>query len=399
MTELVQSASRLLQEAVLDRVYPNRWRLLVLLLVVGLLAAGGEVREATVGAMADAFLAVTVFVAATLALVFWAERAFSFDLGVVMARAQRWQPAIAALLGALPGCGGAIVVVTQFVRGYASFGAFVSVLIATMGDAAFVLLAREPTTALLVFAISMAVGTVTGWIVDAVHGPDFMAVERDASGPDAIPVSLHEHSPRPNWLEVVWLAATGIGVVFGMLLAFQVDLDAYFGTLVPAWAPSAPVTWFGFAGAILSLVLWSTAEEGHSRIGADTMPTDPLAKRVVADTVFVTSWVVMAFLVYEIAVVTTGIDVDLLFGSVLWLTPLIGTLVGFIPGCGPQIVVTTLYLAGAVPFSAMMSNAIANDGDALFPAIALAPRAAVLATLYSGAPALLIGYALFFAGH
>jgi hypothetical protein len=75
--------------------------------------------------------------------------------------------------------------------------------------------------------------------------------------------------------------------------------------------------------------------------------------------------------------------------------PVAAILVGFIPGCGPQIVVTTLYLAGAIPLSAQLSNAISNDGDALFPAIALAPRAAILATLYSAVPALIVGYTWF----
>ena len=31
-------------------------------------------------------------------------------------------------------------------------------------------------------------------------------------------------------------------------------------------------------------------------------------------------------------------------------------------------------------FSAQLANAISNDGDALFPAIAIAPKAAILAT-------------------
>jgi hypothetical protein len=42
--------------------------------------------------------------------------------------------------------------------------------------------------------------------------------------------------------------------------------------------------------------------------------------------------------------------------------------------------------------SALVGNAISNDGDALFPAIALAPRVALVATLYSGIPALIIAY-------
>lgn len=63
------------------------------------------------------------------------------------------------------------------------------------------------------------------------------------------------------------------------------------------------------------------------------------------------------------------------------LIPAMAVLVGFIPGCGPQILITSLYLSGSVPRSAQLGNAIANDGDALFPALAVAPKAAMVATL------------------
>ena len=48
-----------------------------------------------------------------------------------------------------------------------------------------------------------------------------------------------------------------------------------------------------------------------------------------------------------------------------------------------------------VPFSALIGNAISNDGDALFPAIALNPRAAVMATVYSAVPALIVAYGIY----
>ena len=69
-----------------------------------------------------------------------------------------------------------------------------------------------------------------------------------------------------------------------------------------------------------------------------------------------------------------------------------GLIVGLLPGCGPQILVTSLYIAGAAPLSAQLANAISNDGDALFPAIALAPKAALVATIYSAIPAFIVGY-------
>lgn len=76
--------------------------------------------------------------------------------------------------------------------------------------------------------------------------------------------------------------------------------------------------------------------------------------------------------------------------------PLMGLAIGLLPGCGPQILVTSLYLSGVAPLSAQLANAISNDGDALFPAIALAPKAALVASLYSALPALLVGYSYYF---
>ena len=55
-----------------------------------------------------------------------------------------------------------------------------------------------------------------------------------------------------------------------------------------------------------------------------------------------------------------------------------------------------MYVSGAIPLSAQIGNAISNDVDALFPAIAIAPRVAIMATLYSAVPALLISYGWLF---
>ena len=117
-----------------------------------------------------------------------------------------------------------------------------------------------------------------------------------------------------------------------------------------------------------------------------------LNSRVIDTTNFVTTWVICAFLFYELFIYFTGFDLKSLFDIWLGFVPLIAILLGFVPGCGPQIVVTTFYLNGHIPFSAEIGNAISNDGDALFPAIALAPKAAVIATLYSAIPAIIVAY-------
>lgn len=362
-------------------------RLLLVIGVVLLATIGPGTSELTLRALSDAFFQVTVFVGATLAIVFFLEKAFAVDLGAVMGRAGPLQTFYAAALGATPGCGGAIIVVTQFTKGTISFGSIVSVLIATMGDAAFLLVAREPLTAVMVIGVSMVAGTLSGWVVDAVHGTQFMRPRLKAV--IAAPRRLDQPAPF-RWMDLAWVALVVLSLPISGAIAGQFDANVWFGALGAA----DPVTVIGVTGALLSLTIWALKPVWTERQMHDS--GQPVIRRIVDDTSFVTAWVVMAFLTYELAVHFFGTDVGAFFGEYRPFMPLAGMLVGLIPGCGPQIVVTTLYLAGAIPLSAQFSNSIANDGDALFPAIALVPRAAFLATLYSAIPALMVGYAWMF---
>jgi hypothetical protein len=50
----------------------------------------------------------------------------------------------------------------------------------------------------------------------------------------------------------------------------------------------------------------------------------------------------------------------------------------------------------AIPFSALAANAISQDGDALFPLLAIDMKAAIVATIYTTIPALIVGAALYY---
>jgi hypothetical protein len=372
------------------------WRMLAATALVALAASGPEVRGILVTSLSDAFLQVSVFVAATMALVYGLERLFGFDAVGFLGRNRRWQVPVAALMGALPGCGGAIMVITQYLRGSITFGAVVAVLTSTMGDAAFLLLAREPATGLAVFALGFATGVVSGHVVDAIHGPDFLR----GDGARQVEPECHGGAASPA-LRRLWLALVVPGLLVGALLALQIDVDGLVAAMVgPSLADHmaiGPTVVLGTTGALFALLLWGFLPERSDEPSADGGACPPGARRgrldqVIADTNFVTAWVVMAYLLYELGIYTTGVDLKAVFELWAPLAPLAGVLVGFLPGCGPQIVVTTLYLGGVVPLSAQLGNAIGNDGDALFPAIALAPRAAVLATLYSAIPAVIVAY-------
>ncbi len=344
-------------------------------------AFGDVVRQSLI----DAYLQVSVFVGFTLFIFIGMDTLTRFNIPYVLDRTKKFHVVMASLLGALPGCGGAIIVVTQYIQGRISFGSLVAVLTATMGDAAFLLLAAEPITGLFIFALGATVGTLTGYIVDKIHGTSYL------QGNSKITVEFEKLKKTfVSKFNIFWTLIFLPGFIVGVFVAFQQDLDQ----ILKIPEGFSLVASLGLAGAILSIFMWSLNPLSDFQCSTDR--TRNLLSRVVDTTNFVTTWVICGFLVFEIFIYITSYDLKTFFDIWLPFVPLIAILFGFLPGCGPQIVVTTFYLNGFIPLSAEIGNAISNDGDALFPAIALAPRAAVIATLYSAIPAVIFAYGYMF---
>lgn len=349
-------------------------RLLTVALLAALALAPGVLGEVTRGLMVDAFVQVSVFVAATLLLFYGAEKLFGFDLGDAMGGAKALQVPMAAFLGATPGCGGAVVVVAAYASGKVSFGAVVAALTATMGDAAFLLIATRPDAALVLLPLQFAVGILTGWLIDR-----FVTVDYRPTGGAC---DIAPRIGRPRARDWAYLTPVLPGLVVGAAQIGQVEITA-FGPL--------PVDWIALAGVATGLLIWA-----FSPVTAMTNPADRPVTRMAEETAFISVWVIAAYLTYDYLAQFAGLDLKALFAAIAPVLPLVGAAVGFIPGCGPQVLVATLYVNGAIPFAALAANAISNDGDALFPAIALAPRAAIMATVFSTIPALIVAYGLYF---
>ena len=338
--------------------------------------------------VADAYIAVTSFVAGTLLLFYSLEKFCNIDLEHIFSKKPKLEVFLSSFLGALPGCGGAIIVLTQYSRGKASFGSVVAALTATMGDAAFLLIAKEPLIGLLIFFIGFIVGFISGVIVNLIHGKSFMKM----NGCDVIKLNSKPSNYKTSkTLDLFWIILIIPGIVFGILSAFQIDLDAFFSNELI----ENPITFYGFFAGLLCFVMWIIPIVSGYKYNPSGS-NEKIIRRTVSDTNFITGWVILAFLAYELTVHLGNIDLEAIFKSYYAFVPLIAIVVGFLPGCGPQILVTTLYLNGIIPLSAQIGNAISNDGDALFPAIALHPKAAVKATIYSGIPAIIVGYSYFF---
>ncbi|WP_245546163.1 putative manganese transporter [Marinomonas posidonica] len=345
--------------------------------------------------LSDAFLQVSAFVAATLALYY----GLSHHLDT--SGLQRWmshkryrEVIFAGVMGVLPGCGGAIVIITQYTQGKIGFGAVVAVLTSTMGDAAFLLISQRPEDAMIVLPISILVGIASGLFTSWFLPSPQLETPQHTIEPMK---QLKIPSKFDIWVSRINIAFWCLLIVpvsiVALLMAMQYDVNQLLGL------PDQLIETLGAIAGFACLLLWalSAKSDRFSELAKenDNILPKHWIRKVAQDTQFVTSWVVVAFLCFELVLLATGdglLDALQQWGA---SSILIATAIGLLPGCGPQIMVTSLYLQGAIPLSAQLANAISNDGDALFPAIALAPKAAMLATLYSTIPALITGYAYY----
>ena len=332
----------------------------------------------------SAFISVTSFVAATIYIFYYFE-VRKYDLEAFISRNRKFEILIASFLGVIPGCGGAIMVMTLYVRGAISFSSVIATLVSTMGDAAFLLIASNPKAALIILPITFVTGIVSGYVARLFENK--IAPPLNLSKQKAILEDFPENK-IPLFFYKAWLWMIPPAVVLGLdnalgnttsLLFYNVD-----------W-----VLVFSFGAACFCFLMWLFNPLTDIQM-AVTSHKEKSSKKVVDMTCFVTVWVIVAFVAFEII---NGFTDGRIFEKLKILgpfIPLFAILIGFIPGCGPQIMITTMYVEGHIPISAQIGNSISNDGDALFPALALAPRAAILATLYSAIPAVIVAYAWYY---
>ncbi|USD99495.1 putative manganese transporter [Vibrio sp. SCSIO 43133] len=388
--------------------FTPKYKRLILPIAMAALLASSVTREVTINALSDAFWAVSCYVVFTLVVYHQISQLISSQNRLVELyhHSPTHQVVFSSLLGALPGCGGAIIVTTQFVSGRVGFGSVVAVLTATMGDAAFLILASKPSVGLGLVAMGVVVGMISGLIVNKIHAADFLRPK--SANPSAKRVSQVNNTDNTDCTCKTTQESTGVqraainlqglfwkwiivpALIVAFAMSFQVDINQVLGL------PTNSIEWTGAVLAVVMMFLWAFTKEINdyqSTVAEDAKiaSSHPMQKAA-QDTHFVSAWVIVAFLFFELSVHFAHIDLGSALSGYGIYMPLVGMLVGLLPGCGPQILVTSLYITGAMPMSAQISNAISNDGDALFPAIALAPKAALAATFYSAIPAIIVGY-------
>jgi len=220
------------------------------------------------------------------------------------------QTIIACLLGVIPGCAGGFAVVSMFTHDLLSFGALTGGMIATFGDEAFFLFAKDPKTALIVTGILFAIGVVTATLLNVIGKRWHWRMENhrfDIHEEN----DVHEHKHGEHHAH---------GVKDWFIHFFKEHL-------------------------------WEHVIKKHLL------------------TIFLWSFGVLLF----IKTIGYFVDIETLMETHAWakyLLLLLAVGIGFIPESGPNLIFIVMFLEGSLPFGILLANCISQNGHAGLPLLA-----------------------------
>ncbi len=301
-------------------------------------------------------LTITWFVTVMMILVEYANVLSVDRLRSALCGSRVTQYLVAALLGAVPGCLGAFVVVALFIHRSVTLGAVVACMIATSGDEAFVMLAMFPQRALWLALALLVIGIVAGLLTD-------MAVRssspRESCGEMEVhdgavpcrcfdPHTILDDLRRPSAARGTLAIATTLFIVG--IVSGQVG--------PPDW------NWVRITLVSLSTLALSVVVTVPDHFIEDHLWGHVVVRHV--PRIFV--WTLGAMVVVALLHIWAG-SVSTLQASP-WLMLAGAALLGLIPESGPHLVVVMLYADGTVPLSVLLASSIVQDGHGMLPLLA-----------------------------
>ncbi len=285
---------------------------------------------------------------------------------------------VAALLGAVPGCLGAFVVVTLFAHRKISVGAVVTTMITTSGDETFVMLALFPTTALLLTAGLAFLGVLAGWLTDAVLPEKMFRAAADACS--GLRIHATDECRCFSWSQVAaqWHEITPYRATLMValsLLVFAVT-TGHIGPTIWGWKRITLLVVMLTGLFIVSTVPDNFLEKHLWR---------HVAKRHVPRVFLWTGGVITA-----VTGLVRVVDLRSLVSDNPVTTMVIAALVGVLPESGPHLIFVTMFDERIAPLSVLVASSIVQDGHGMLPLLSASKKAFVVVKIVN----LLIGIAV-----
>ena len=291
----------------------------------------------------------------------------------------KWrQYTLASFFGSIPGCLGAFMNVSLYVRGVIGFGAIVGGMIATSGDEAFVMLSQFPGTAMILFGLLFICGIVFARISDGIV--DILGITPCASCLDAqceeceseiennVKISdIFQHSNFFNNLKLISFTRF---LLFVLIISFAILVAS--GNLGPDHWGWERITFISLS--LLTLYITAVVSEHylHSHIW------DHILKKHIMR-VFLWSFAALLFVHWGLS----AWNLDLFVKQNMWLVLVIGALISIIPESGPHLIFVMMFAQGLIPFSVLFTSSFVQDGHGMLPMLSYSIKDALLIKVFN----------------
>ena len=298
----------------------------------------------------------------------------------------RWmQYILSALLGAIPGCLGAFTVVALYAHNIVSLGALVTVMIATSGDEAYVMLSMFPGKTFILILILFLVGIAAGFVTDILFKPGSIMIKKLSHE-----LEFHNEDecvcfPRAEILSQLKNFTLQRGLLIIVLVLFIAGLT--FNQLGPSEWNWIKITFL--IGSLLALFIVSTVPEHF----LEKHLWEHIAK-VHIPRVFL--WTFGALLLMYFLI--DYLDLESWIKANYLTVMLIACLVGLIPESGPHMIFVTLFAQGATPFGILLANSVVQDGHGMLPLLADSKKSFIFVKIVNFAVGLMVGLIFYLTG-
>ena len=331
----------------------------------------------------DQSLMITGFVFVMMLVVEYVNVLTSGTWQRLMARSRWVQYALAALLGATPGCLGAFAVVAMYSHRVISLGAVVAAMIATSGDESFVMLATIPNSALTLTGILLVLGMAFGFITDKLADRFSMLRVQPCEELTVHTIENCECFPRGRILSQ-WRTRSPFRTILTLSLALFIFFVALgrIGSFGWGWERISILIAGGTVVILAPLTVLVAG--GIALFVVTTVPDHFLQKHFWNHVVrkhlpLLFLWTLGTLAAMEILL--GQLDLGKAIESNLWTVLGIASLIGLIPESGPHLIFVMLFARGTIPFSILLASSIVQDGHGMLPMLAHSRKAFVAVKL------------------
>jgi hypothetical protein len=325
---------------------------------------------------------ITLFVFVMMVIVDYINVLTKGKMALIICGGRFRQYTLSSFLGATPGCLGAFMNVSFYVRGLISFGAIVGGMIATSGDEAYVMLALFPKTAIILFITLFLLGIVFAWITDKLV-PLFKIkpceecklaqphlTDEECQVFDAM---VWKKFPRMLLARIIMLILVITSIIFVLL-----DIIGH-------------KTWDWQIITLVILLFIAAVIVG-------TTP-DHYLKKHIWEHIFkkhiwrVFLWTFFALLIIQIGLEHWNLN-EFVQTNILGIL-FISAIIGIIPESGPHLIFVTMFAKGLIPFSVLLTSSIVQDGHGILPLLSYSVKDGILIKLFKIVFGICIGLLVF----